>query len=473
MDHTADLNLKSNFTYENGKSVSSGDINHDGYIDLIITAENYADYNFTDRILVFLGGSDPDSIADYILQTGSPSLEFRTNSLATVDFNHDGFDDILVGAPDNEEGKGKAYLFYGGDAINSSPDLEFAGENEDDNFGISVGSAGDLNNDGSDDILIGAAFNDFKGSAYIYFGGVEPDTIADVEIMGEDKISCFGYSVCSPGDMNSDGFPEIAVGSPDRLSNGMVYLFDFHTPKKGQELSFDSPEPVTYGQTPFALSASSNSGLPVEFSVSDNEVAVVSDNTVTIVGAGSVILTARQPGNSTYDAAAEITKSLEVYKANLEIRAKDTSKIEGSVNPEFTLLFSGFVNNDNAEDIDVLPAITTDATTGSAVGTYPIILTGGSDHNYNINCINGIITVKEITGVDSPKVGDELLFPNPAYGYVNIPFDYKNLEYTLYNMDGEIIMHHQLIDNQIDVSGLDSGCYFLRIGERMFKFIKN
>ncbi|HLO60921.1 MAG TPA: FG-GAP-like repeat-containing protein [Bacteroidales bacterium] len=473
MDNAADLTLSGNYTHTDGKSVSSGDINHDGYSDLIITTEIFINQNKADQILVFLGGDEPDGIPDFALQTGSPTTEFKTNSMAIVDFNHDGFDDILVGAPLSANGTGKAYLFFGGDVISTSPDLVFEGKGEGDNFGMSVSSTGDLNNDGIDDIIIGGAYIDsYKGSAYIYFGGVQPDTTADIELKGEDFLTDFGYSVCSPGDMNFDGYPEIAVGSPRRLSNGVTYLYDFHTAKKEQVISFDAPETLTYGKTPFALTASSNSGLPVIYTVSDNASALINDNTITILGAGPLTITAHQPGNLVYNPAPDISRNLEISKADLEISAKDTSKTEGSVNPQLLMIYNGFVNSDNADDIDVLPAITTEATTGSPVGTYPITLTGGTDNNYNLVLIDGTLTVKEFTGIDRIEM-DGMLYPNPAHRYVIIPADNSDCEFSIYNIMGKIVLKQTLKENRIDISGLDAGCYLLEISGRRYKFIKD
>lgn len=77
-----------------------------------------------------------------------------------------------------------------------------------------------------------------------------------------------------------------------------------------QSISFTLASPVTYGVSPITLSATATSGLPVTFSSSNTSIATVSGNTLTIVGAGSVIITADQAGDATYAAAPSVTQTL-------------------------------------------------------------------------------------------------------------------------------------------------------------------
>jgi hypothetical protein len=97
------------------------------------------------------------------------------------DVNNDGYDDVLVGAPwysNGEDYEGRAYLYYGS---NTGLSLAPAGTAESNqvgaNMGYSVASAGDVNGDGRDDIIIGAQGFDHgqgnEGMAYVYYGGVK------------------------------------------------------------------------------------------------------------------------------------------------------------------------------------------------------------------------------------------------------------------------------------------------------------
>src|SRR5262245_8582964 len=111
------------------------------------------------------------------------------SSVASVgDVNGDGYDDVVVGANyyPGLGGQGRAYLFFGGPAMNSVADLVIpfppGGSGW---FGISVASAGDFNGDGYPDIIIGARNAPIPGKAFIYYGGPSLDATPDLTLTGE------------------------------------------------------------------------------------------------------------------------------------------------------------------------------------------------------------------------------------------------------------------------------------------------
>ena len=134
------------------------------------------------------------------------------------DVNGDGYDDILIGARNNDDGgsnAGQTYVIFGNesgwamDTNLSKADASFWGEDEGDRAGWSVAGAGDVNGDGYDDILIGAYYNDEGGSnagqTYLVLGkpsGWSMDTDlskADASFIGEDAGDYSGWSVAGAG----------------------------------------------------------------------------------------------------------------------------------------------------------------------------------------------------------------------------------------------------------------------------------
>ncbi len=120
-------------------------------------------------------GFDGNRPADIVLQ-GEPFSNMGGDDLACGDFNHDGYGDVLAGAynyPGAALKHGRTYLFYGGSkqTIDTDCDRIFEGERgKGDYFGMSV-SAGDVNHDGIDDVLIGAdGAHNLKGRAFLYYG---------------------------------------------------------------------------------------------------------------------------------------------------------------------------------------------------------------------------------------------------------------------------------------------------------------
>ncbi len=93
----------------------------------------------------------------------------------------------------------------------------------------------------------------------------------------------------------------------------------FSVVKADQTITFGALANKTYGDAPFALTATVSSGLPVSYVSSDPAVATVSGNTLTITGAGSATITASQAGNSSYNAATDVVQTLTVSKASQSI----------------------------------------------------------------------------------------------------------------------------------------------------------
>ena len=223
-----------------GWSVSSaGDVNGDGYHDILISARTNDEggSNAGQTYLIFgeptgwsmdtpLSASDASFI-------GEAAGDYSGYCLSSAgDVNEDGYDDILVGAWGNDEGgynTGQTYLVLGKptgwamDTPLSASDASFIGEASDDRSGVSVSSAGDVNGDGYDDILIGAIYNDeggdSTGQTYLIFGeptGWAMDTplsSADASFIGEAAGDLSGDCLSSDGDVNGDSYDDILIGA--------------------------------------------------------------------------------------------------------------------------------------------------------------------------------------------------------------------------------------------------------------------
>lgn len=179
--------------------------------------------------------------------------------------------------------------------------------------------------------------------------------------------------------------------------------------KLSQSISgFNTLADRVYGDNSFEVSATASSGLPVQFSSSNTNVATVSGNTVTIVGAGLANITASQPGNSTYTAATEVVRPLVVIKAALTATAVNLSRAFGEANPTTQITYEGFVNGDDADDLDVKPTATIamTAVSGANAGTqHAISIGGGSDQSYTISYTNGQLTINKASATVNLTAG--------------------------------------------------------------------
>ena len=225
-----------------GSSVSNaGDVDGDGLDDLLVGAfGNGGGGSVAGKVYLILGGSLGSSstidlsLADYSFWgENKEDFDYAGYSVSSAgDVDGDGLDDLLVGAHgngDNGSDAGKVYLILG-NSLASSPALELSladhslvGENPNDHAGISVSSAGDVDGDGLDDLLVGAFGNGDGGSdagkAYLVLGSSLGSTStldlsqADHGFVGEGTDDHAGNSVSNAGDVDGDGLDDLLVGA--------------------------------------------------------------------------------------------------------------------------------------------------------------------------------------------------------------------------------------------------------------------
>ena len=231
-----------------------GDVNGDGFDDVMFTAF-YTDTNGTNTGTAYLifgksNGWAMDKSASNADATfiGEANGDGQDMSVAGPgDVNGDGFDDILVSVCYNDQGgseSGQTYLFFGkkdgwAKKTNvSSAVASFIGEAASDYSTVTTRYPSDLNNDGYDDILIAGPYNDEAGSnagqVYIFFGkasGWAMDTglsNADASFWGEASSNWAGNQVAGLGDVNGDGYDDIAIAAYTNdyagTDRGQVYL---------------------------------------------------------------------------------------------------------------------------------------------------------------------------------------------------------------------------------------------------------
>ncbi len=200
---------------------NAGDVNGDGFPDPIVGAI-YNDSAAKDagKAYVFLGGPFVQT-TPFVTMTGmGANDQFGVSVAGAGDVNHDGFDDVIVGARLNSlngNAAGATFIFLGGRSMSSVPHLILLGEARDDWFGNAVSGAGDVNGDGYADVIVGAPYNDRSGSAagaaFVFFGGIDMNASPDVILTGELHDDHFGWSVAGAGDVDGDGFDDVLVGA--------------------------------------------------------------------------------------------------------------------------------------------------------------------------------------------------------------------------------------------------------------------
>lgn len=146
-----------------------------------------------------------------------------------------------------------------------------------------------------------------------------------------------------------------------------------------------------YGEPNPSLSISYQ-GFKLQDDETDITAPTVSTNATNESGAGTYAIELTGGTADNYELVLT-NGTITVTKATLMVSADDVTRNKGEANPSFSITYEGFKNNDGENDLDTPPQASTTATASSDRGTYEIVLSGGSDDNYEFNLMNGTLTV--------------------------------------------------------------------------------
>ena len=191
------------------------------------------------RAHIFLGtsfsaGSPPATFAPFATVTGAAVGDYLGHSVDLGDINGDGFDDVIIGAPQIGSATpppGKVYVFFGGPVMSSgawpvaAADIVFTGDHPTEQCGTAVAALGDMDGDGIGDLGFTCPWFDsgggnLVGRTVIFFGRASwsstyGSTSGDATIVGETSEPFSGQFLAGDFDLNSDGLADLAIGSPN------------------------------------------------------------------------------------------------------------------------------------------------------------------------------------------------------------------------------------------------------------------
>lgn len=241
-----------------GASLAGGfDFNDDGYDDFAVGAPDHNGPGVASgQVRIFFGRELVAGIVPaHTLFGDDPNWSLGTSLDNAGDVNKDGYGDLIAGAPQvNNFNSGRAVIWYGRESVLVAPNrTTLSGEFGGDAFGWAVSGAGDLNGDGYDDVFIGAPFHssqgEDKGAVYVFRGGSFMDTNHDWRAVGTVGGHNLGYSVDGGFDISGDGVPDLAAGAPGAntpaVNSGEVRVFFGQaSPSNVPDLTVTSNPPV-------------------------------------------------------------------------------------------------------------------------------------------------------------------------------------------------------------------------------------
>ncbi|XP_070566085.1 integrin alpha-8-like isoform X2 [Ptychodera flava] len=187
-------------------------------------------------------------------------------SMAVGQFTHDYFEDYVVGAPKGNDLKGLVHVYDGRSTLNR-PFRQISGEQLGSYFGSTV-AATDVNGDGLDDIIVGAPYYSDRESAnekweagrvYVFYQDPNYDYGEPTRLTGQYSSGRFGSDVAAIGDVNQDGYNDIAVGGPYDGVNGNGAVYVYHGSAEGirtQPAQVITPGDIMQNLTTFGSSLS-------------------------------------------------------------------------------------------------------------------------------------------------------------------------------------------------------------------------
>jgi hypothetical protein len=339
-----------------------------------------------------------------------------------------------------------------------------------------------LVNKGTTEQVVNISLNNFnKGERYFYYvltgGDDNGDFSRKVYVNGKTTTLAGGgpsdYATLKPYGVTLDG--DIKLTLPKYST---VYLLVENDKNlQVQTIQFDSIPEKAVGDTSFAITATSTSGLPVGFASSNPKVATVTNGTVKIIGAGTCEIIAYQEGDTTFLSANKVNQKLTVVKGK---QAITFTELEPKITGDADFNPGAFASSGlPCTYISSNPAVATIVNGQVQIkGAGTAIITAKQAGNVNYTAASEVsqelvVTVK--TAVEQiPVENDFEIFPNPASDFITVKLNSFHSTVVIYNLVGVIVYSNSTPSSEIKIPVSligEAGIYFVKVNSTIKKFV--
>ena len=283
------------------------------------------------------------------------------------------------------------------------------------------------------------------------------------------------YAVSGPGTLSGSAieFTGTGIVTVTASQSGDNYYYaapevthSFEVYKGDQEITFGELADVWAGEEELMLTANSNAGLEVSYEISGP--GALNGNIIEFTGTGIITVTASQSGSNYYHAAAEVTRTFEVYKRsqNISFEAIEDQSIEASIALEAT--------SDAGLDIEytLIGPATLRGNILEFTGIGIVEVTAkqeGNDFYMAATSVTQSFEVFRVLGLEDSFTVE--IYPNPVVDKLKINSD-KPVEVSVYDIHGRLMIEGS---NRVDIdfSGIDPGRYIVKVSQGTTSVIKH
>jgi hypothetical protein len=437
-----------------------GDVNGDGFDDVVVgTPFNSGDFGYDQgAIYVFYGSAAGVQATPDIVDETQTNGYFGISVAIAKDLNGDAYDDILVGSDKTNT----VTVFYGGPwGILYTPVTEIHTPATSSVFGVKVSGAGDVNNDGYNDMMV--ADGDY---VYVYHGGPNGVNNPPAAVLGDQQNSYFGLAMAGGGDINGDNYDDIVIGA--RSYTDYSNVSNMHPEAGAIYIFYGSSGGINPSTPPDVIKHNENNahyGHKVEFAGDINNDGF-SDIIVSAVGQSNWRITAPDDGTAYV-----------YYGGSSGLNHTPASTITS--NKSLSTMGSGVagadVNGDGYSDVIVGAQNYMNRYSNEGL----VLVFFGSAGGARLASTATTTALSETTLTEKPSASVKA-YPNPAINNLSVQFEGFNAGSNTYiqllDAKGTLVQTIQAgaVENgnqPIDVSKLTPGLYFVIIqnGSKVFR----